>query len=138
MSTNFRGYLIKFGNADFPHKYLAKEPTFTPDQRLDATAYRDANADLHRVTIDNHKSKIEITTVPGLTLEEKIELESAMRSGLLNSVERQYRITYWNDDIEQNCYETGVFYLSDMSYTYEEITDSTIKYSSITYTFIEY
>ena len=141
MSTNFKGYLIKFnsgGKSTFPHKYLAKEPTFTPDQRLDAIAYRDANADLHRTTINNHKSKLELETIPGLTLEQRIELETDMLQGRLDNIERKYRITYWNDDIDVLNYETGYFYLADISYTIESISDTTIVYSAIKYTFVEY
>lgn len=140
MSNNFRGYILKFGNTPFPHKYLAQEPVFTPCQRTEAEAYRDANNDLHRVTIDNFKTKIEITTLP-ITLDQKIEIEAAMRAGLQNAVERKYKITYWNDDPESphsNDYAQGDFYLADVSYTHRRIERNTIHYESIKYTFVEY
>lgn len=135
--SNFQGYLLKFGDTIFPHKYLAQNPTFTPNQRTEAQAYRDGNNNLHRVTIDNHKSKFEITTLP-ITLEEKIECETAMYSGLENIIERKYIITFWNDDVHVNNYQTGYFYLSDVSYSPTKIKDGTIYYDSIKYTFIEY
>jgi hypothetical protein len=140
MSNNFQGYLLKFGSTVFPHEYLAQGTVFTPKQRTEAEAYRDANNDLHRVTIDNHKSKLEITTLP-ITLDQKIEIETAMRAGLQNSVERKYTITYWNDDPESqnsNNYATGSFYLSDVSYTHKRIESGTIHYESVKYTFVEY
>lgn len=136
--SNFKGYILKFGNTVFPQKYLAQNPTFTPYQRTEAEAYRDANNDLHRVTIDNHKTKIEFSTIPEITLEQKIEIENAMKSGLLNEVERKYRVTYWNDDI--NGYVTGDFYISDISYNYVKVNTikNTLVYDSISYTLIEY
>ena len=143
MSNNFRGYILKFGNTVFPHKYLAQAPVFTPCQRTEAEAYRDANNDLHRVTIDNFKTKIEITTLP-ITLDEKIEIETAMKSngaGCVNDVERKFFIQYWNDDPLSdgaNDYRTGYFYLADVSYTHRSIDRNTIHYESIKYTFVEY
>lgn len=136
--SNFQGYLLKFGNTIFPHKYLAKNPKFTPNRRTEAEAYRDGNNDLHRVTIDNHKSTLEVQIVPDITLEQKIEIENAMHSGLENIVERKYRITFWNDDVHVNDYRTGSFYLSDVSYSYNKIKNSQLYYDTITYTFVEY
>lgn len=138
MLSNFKGYLLKFGNAVFPQKYLAQSPTFTPNQRTEAEAYRDVNNDLHRVTINNHKTKIEFSTIPNITLEQKIEIENAMRSGLINEVERKYSITYWNDDI--NDYKSGVFYISDISYNIVRVDTkrNTIVYDAVSYSLIEY
>lgn len=140
MSNNFQGWLLKFGNTVFPHKYLAQDPVFTPKQRTEAEAYRDANNDLHRVTIDNHKTRFEIETLP-ITLDEKIEIETAMRAGLQNAVERKYFVRYWNDDPESddsNDYSSGFFYLTDVSYTHRHFDRTTIYYDSIKYTFVEY
>lgn len=138
MLSNFQGYILKFGNTIFPQKYLAQSPTFTPYQRTEAEAYRDANNDLHRVTINNHKTKIEFSTIPNITLEQKIEIENAMKSGLLNEVERKYRVTYWNDDT--NSYVSGDFYISDMSYNYVKVDTikNTLVYDAISYSLIEY
>ena len=135
--SNFRGYLLKFGDTIFPHKYLSKTPVFTPNQRIEAEAYRDANNDLHRITIPNHKSKLEITTVP-ITLEQKIEIEEAMIRGLTNGIERKFHITFWNDDIGINDYREGDFYLTDTDYSPYKITSSTIFYEPMKYTFIQY
>ena len=140
--SNFKGYLIMFGNNETGArkllKYLAQNPTFTPYQRTEAEAYRDANNNLHRITIDNHKTKIEFATIPNLTLEQKQEIDSIMKVGLINEVERKYSVTYWNDDV--NAYVTGDFYIPDTSYNLIKIdTDkNTIFYDSITYKLIEY
>ena len=136
----FRGYIVKFGFIVLPHKYLAQNPIITPCQRTELHAYRDANGELHRVTIDNPKTKIEIVTLP-LTLAEKTEIETAMNAGLINALERKFFVEYWNDDPTVNGgvgYRSGYFYLADVSYTYERITTNSIDYGAITYTFIEY
>lgn len=133
--SDYKGYLLKFGDTVFPHKYLAQNPKFTPNQRTEAEAYRDANNDLHRITINNHKSKLEITTLD-LDLDEKLEVETAMKRGLMNEVERKYTIEFWND--EENTYNQGDFYMTDTDYSPRKITDSTIFYDPITYTFVEY
>ena len=139
--SSFDGYLIAFGTPSngytaFPHEYMAKSPVFIPNQRTEAEAYRDANNDLHRVTIDNHKTRIELTTLPGLTNFQKAEIETAMSEGLLNTVERKYHIKFWNDDV--NAYREGDFYLADVSYTYRSISARSIVYEEIKYVFIEY
>lgn len=136
--SNFKGYYLKFGNTIFPHKYLAQEPTLTPNQRTEAEAYRDANNDLHRITIDNYKTKMEFTTIEGLTIEDKLIIQNAMDSGLINQVERKYRVTYWNDEI--NDYSTGDFYIPDVSYVPHHIDRyrQTIVYNPVSFTLIEY
>lgn len=133
--SNFKGYLLKFGNTEFPHKYLAQSPTFAPNQRTEAEAYRDANNDLHRVTISNYKSKLEFSTIP-VNLEEKMEIQNCMAAGLIDSVQRKYRVTYWND--EDNEYKTGMFYVPDVKFNPRKITSDTIEYDGISFSLIEY
>ena len=136
--SNFKGYFLKFGDTIFPHEYLAQGSDSTPFQRTEAEAYRDANDDLHRVTIPNHKSTFKITTIPQITLEEKIEIEEVMSRGLLNSIQRKYRVEYWNDDIGVNDYCTGDFYIPNPTFSRTKIIDNTIIYDSLTYEFIQY
>lgn len=136
--SNFKGYFLKFGDTIFPHKYLAQGNESTPFQRTELEAYRDANILLHRVTSPNHKSTLKITTIPGITLEEKIEIEEVMNRGLLDSIQRKYRVEYWNDDIGVNSYCIGDFYIPNPTFNRQKITDNTIIYDSLTYEFIEY
>lgn len=136
--SNYNGYLLKFGNTIFPNEYLAQGHESTPFRRTDAEAYRDANHDLHRVTINNHKSTFELTTISGLTLEQKIEIDNIMLQGLQNSIERKFRVTYWNNDIGVNDYVTADFYIPDPTFTIQKITNETIIYDTLTYEFIQY
>jgi len=42
MATNFKGYLLKFGNTIFPNEYLAIDKCKSiPDTRAEIEAYRD-------------------------------------------------------------------------------------------------
>lgn len=139
----FDGYLVGFIDGsdvwEFPQKYLAKEPVITPEQRTDAQAYRDAAADLHRVVIDNHKTKIELTMISGLTLAQKAEIDDIMRKGLISGVERKYAMRFWDDDpVAGGHYDTGDFYLADPSYTYKTVGSGSLVYNSFTYTFVQY
>lgn len=136
--SNFRGYLLKFGNTEFPNKYLAQDLESTPFRRTDAEAYRDANNNLHRATIQNHKSTYELITIPGITLEQKIEIENIMNSGLVSEIERKYYVEYWNEDIGVNNYCTGYFYIPDPTFRRQKIKGNTIVYDSLRYEFIEY
>lgn len=139
----FDGYLVGFIDGsdvwEFPHQYLAKDPVITPAQRTEAEAYRDANNDLHRVTIDNFKTKIELTMISGLTLAQKTEIDHIMNKGLIIGVERKYRMRFWNDDpVSGGAYGTGDFYLADPSYTYKKVESGSLVYNSFTYTFVQY
>ena len=134
----FKGYLLAFGDLKkiLPHKYiqLGSYDT-TPNQRTELSATRDNNNYLHRVTSPNHKTTIRFTTLP-LNLSEKEEVQRAMSYGLLNRVERKYKITYWND--ETNTYNTGEFYMPDVNYPIKKIDNYDIEYNPISFEFIEY
>lgn len=53
MATNFKGYLLKFGNIVFPNEYLAMDKcTSTPNTRVEIEAYRDDYA-YYPVVSDN-------------------------------------------------------------------------------------
>ena len=141
--SNFKGYLLKFGNYSgnigvFPNEYIARGAEATPCRRTDAKAYRDANNDLHRMTIPNHKSTFAVTTIPGLTLEQKEEIEAIMACGLISEIKRKYYVEYWCDDIGVNDYKTGYFYIPDTTFKRQKIGNGTIVYDALTYEFIEY
>lgn len=133
----FKGYLLKFGNAVLSNKYIQLN-TFQviPDQRTELSAYRDNNNRLRRTTSPNHKTTIKFQTVPRLTLDEKRALQNQMLVGLLDYNERKYSITYWND--ESNSYDSGEFYMPDVTFPIRKITESSIEYDSISFEFIEY
>lgn len=134
--ANFQGYLLKFGNQIFNNRFIQLDTySPTPNQRTELSAYRDNNNSLHRTTSPNHKTTIRFDTIP-LNLNQKKLLQFQMSQGLINSIERKYTISYWND--EQNVYITSDFYMPDVTYKIRKITNNDILYEPISYEFIEY
>ena len=136
--SSFEGWLLKYGSKIVPNKYLAYDDyTATPNQRTEIEAYRDLNNLLHRDTSPNFKTKIGFNTRP-LYLAEKIDLQSAFASVLVNRSQRKYNVTYWDD--EQNTYRTGVFYMPDVDYKIINVDEETknILYNKMRFALIEY
>ena len=135
--SNFQGYLLSFNGANLNNKYISlKSFKVTPNQRLEIEAYRDANSLLHRVTSPNFKTKIDFTTVAGLTLSDKEDMFNRINTGLINSNQKSYNVVYWNDDTSS--YRQGIFYMPNVEYTIRRISDTDIIYEPIRIAFIEY
>ena len=135
--SNFQGYLLKFGSEVFPNKYLDFDnQASTPNQRAEAEAYVDANNELHRITLPKYRTKIEYNTIDDLSLADKIAIQNVLSQGLIDSVQRKYLVTYWND--ETNSYETSNFYIPDTTFQIKKITADNIIYRSFKLTLIEY
>ena len=135
-ATQFRGYLLKFGNTILPHEYIQIDTYQSiPNQRIELSAYRDSNTDLHRVTSQNYKTTIKFDTMY-LTLEQKIDLQTKMQAGLVNATERKYQVNYWND--EDNQYDTKYFYIPDVAFLIHSITENDILYNPVSFEFIQY
>lgn len=132
----YERYLIAFGGYILPNSYLIQNGyTAIPNQRTELSATRDNNNSLHRVTSPNHKTTIRLTTGI-LHLSDKLAIQSIMARGLVDSTERKYSITYWND--ETNSYSTGYFYMPDVTYSVIDTRGSDIIYNSVSFEFIEY
>lgn len=132
----YSGYLLRFGSVSLPNRYIAQGTySITPNQRTELSAYRDNNNSLHRATSPNHKTKITFSTTV-LDLNDKINLQSIIASGIINNTERKVQVTYWND--ETNSYHTSYFYIPDVTFTILDTLGSNIYYNPISYTFIEY
>lgn len=139
MATNFRGYLLKFGNIELPNSYLMMDKCQSiPNQRTEIEAYReDYSQLLHRVTATGVKTK-QIFYFRPLTATQLSALKTVMRAALVNELQRKYRITYWND--EDLAYETGDFYIPDITYTRARIDTkkNELYYSEFEMHIIEY
>ena len=137
---NFLGYLIKAGNstAIFPHKYIKLETyKATPNQREEIEAYRDDyTRDLYRVTSDGMKTKVEFSTLDGLTLSEKLEIQTFFNNAMVDTTQRKVHITFWDD--EKNEYRSSYFYIPDVDYSIRKIDGTDIIYNSLTYKLVEY
>lgn len=132
----YSGYFLMFGNTVLPNSYY-KQGSYSviPNQRTELSAYRDNDNSLHRVTSPNHKSKISFETGI-LTLQDKIDIQNIMNQACINSTERKYNITYWND--EENCYVNADFYMPDVTYTVLDTLNSEIIYQPVKFEFIQY
>lgn len=128
--------LIKFGGTWLPNEYLLADGyESTPNQRTELDAFRDANVLLHRVTSSNYKTLISFTLCP-MTLTDKQYVQSIINGGMENSTERKVLVTYWND--ETNSYETGHFYIHDVTYQIMGYYGGERWYKSVTYELTEY
>ena len=136
--TLYEGFDLMFGSTPVPNKYIvAGGLKTTPNQRMEESAERDGNGDLHRETLDNYKTSIE-WKVPKLHLAEKIALQKIINSGMVIEKERKVLLTYWNE--ETNDYCQGYFYISDIAWTTIYIDEKTNdkEYDSVTIKLTEY
>ncbi len=138
-STGFDGWLIKFGTREFPLEHIAEEGyDCTPNQRQESNAWQDTAGNLHRDTASHYRTKIEITTMDELTLEELQEIQSVMNSSILDKRERKGKVTYWNN--EENAYKEGIFYIPDIQFKIKRVdkVKKKLYHSSLRIALIEY
>ena len=148
MSTNWKGYLLASVKPDgttiieyFPAELILTESwNSTPNRREELKAFRDDNTrDLHRGTAKGKKSGFSFTTIDGITLEEKIKIQSFFNKCMENDearLQRKVHLLFWND--ETNTYQSGYFYLPDITYTIKEYDKNSIIYNEIMFEFEEY
>nr|DAX10516.1 MAG TPA: hypothetical protein [Bacteriophage sp.] len=131
---NYKGFLLKFGNTEFPNNYFA-EYSSTPDQRMDTDAERDDNGNLQRTTLPTGKTSITFSTHI-LHLDEKINMQNIINSAIVNTAQRKCYVTYWND--ETNSYDSGYFYIPDIEFSVMDADKTDIRYNPISIELIEY
>ena len=137
-ATDWAGYLLKFGNVEVPLSYLKLDSgnEQTPNQREEVSANRDDyTRELHRVTADGQITKMSYVFRP-LNITQMRALRTVMANGLVNAKQRKYNVTYWND--ENLRYETGAFYIPDITYHKGIVDSSGIIYKEFTMTLIGY
>lgn len=137
----YSGWLIKFGDVVLPNSFLLADGwESTPNQRVEIDAYRDANVLLHRETSANFKTKIKLN-IRETTLTEREALNNVINLAALPSEDRKQRrvmVTYWNDETLD--YATGIFYISDTTYTMHKTDDvkMDLEYNPFTLSLTEY
>lgn len=134
----FEGYLIKdnvTGNADNSWM-LASSYESTPNQREELKAIRDENTrNLIRKTAQGTKTAIRFSVMP-CNLAGKKKIQKFFNDCTIDTKQRKIDIMYWND--EENKYKQGYFYIPDITFKIERITNNDIYYSSFEITLIEY
>lgn len=136
----FDGWLLKFGSVRLPNSFLLADGwKSTPNQRLEISAYRNANMLLRRDTSGNHKTKI-IITVREMNLEEKMAFQNVINQAMINEKERKIDLTYWNDETNEYVHSETGFYIPDITYVAHNIDEdkNDILYNSFSVTMIEY
>lgn len=135
--TNYQGYILKAANGVILDQYIAADSySTTPDQRLDKDSYRDGYGELHRTVLPSVSTTIKFSTLENLTLDEKIVLQTAINSGLIDTQERKTTLTYWNDELD--AYKTDIFYIPDVEFPIRFRDKKTIYYGTVNYKFIGY
>lgn len=141
MAGNFQGWLIKFGEVQLPNSFLLADGwEGTPNQRIEIDAYRDANIFLHRETSSNYKTKLKLN-IREMNLAERMALSNVIGLATLSITDQKQRrvsITYWND--ETLTYESGVFYMPDITYVIHNLDEENldIEYNPFSITLVQY
>lgn len=127
----FSGYLIKINGTAFPNKYILMDSyNSTPNQLIDDDSYTDGDGKLHRNVLSHTRSKIEFSTVPKLSLVDKMAIQAFI------PVRVKLTVEYWNE--ESNTYQIGELYVPDITYPIHDVTATNITYNSFRIAFIEY
>jgi len=133
----WQGYLLKFGDVEVPLSYIQQDGfEQIPNQREEIKASRDDyTRELKRVTASGQitKTKIKFRRLNGTQME---ALVTVMNNGLVLKSQRKYKVTYWN--IENARYETGEYYIPDITYTVHMADEDRIIYEAFEMTLIGY
>lgn len=135
----YNGYLIKVGGSGgtvLPMKYIKYEGyDITPNQRLETEAKRAVTGLLHRNTVEHTATKIEFNTTV-LMNSEMNELMTLFRNAWTSLIERKLDLEYY--DMETDSYKVGTFYMPDIKFQINNISDNIIYYKETRIAFIEY
>lgn len=137
MQSDYRGYLVKFGDYALPNSFLNRYES-TPNQRIEKKAWRDNTEYLQRVTSPNFKTTF-ILEIRKLSQGQKDLFESIKSNGLLDVYQRKYAAEYWN--LETGVYANGEFYIPDTEYAISYIANNDtgeMYYEPFTLEFIQY
>jgi hypothetical protein len=127
---SFAGYFLKSNGKKIPLKYISPKSYKTiPDRQQDLDPYRDTDGYLRRKILPHKVTTIEFST-PYMYLADKMALQALLPSRAKLTLE------FWND--ETNTYQTGDFYIPDVTYNVYRVEGTDILYMPIAYQFIQY
>jgi hypothetical protein len=136
----YNGYLIKVGGSagtQLPMKYVKVSGyTATPNQRMESEAKRAVTGVLHRTTVAHTATKVEFETPP-MTNGDVNDMMTLFRNAWSSVSERKLTLQYY--DMETDSYKEGTFYMPDVKFQIDHITDNNmIIYNGTRIAFIEY
>lgn len=137
-ATDWQGFLLKFGDVEVPMSYIKMDDgnTQIPNQREEIKAERDDyTRELTRVTATGKITK-QSFVFRSMGIKQRRALKNVMKAGLVDEGQRKYKITYWNDENLQ--YETGDYYIPDITYKKSRADDEDLIYGEFTMTLIGY
>lgn len=138
--NNFKGYLLKAVKTGqlFPAQYIDAGSWYSiPSQREEIKAYRDENTrNMTRITAAGRKSLWSFSTLEGIHLEEKMEIQKFFTDNENDADQRRITLEFWND--ETNSYQTGDFYRPNMNFPIKEYTQTDIIYKALKIEGVEY
>ena len=111
----FEGYYIKFGTSKFPNKFLLKGSySCTPNKKVTISSYVDANRKEHEDNAEATKTEISIITQDYLTTKDKNEIIACLNMGVTSTIEKLYKVTYWNP--LKDAYDTITAKMDDLDF----------------------
>ena len=136
----YNGYLIKVGGLagmPLPMKYIKVSGySTTPNQRMESEAKRAVTGVLHRTTVAHTATKVEFET-PHMTNSDVNDMMTLFRNAWTSVIERKLTLQYY--DMETDSYKEGTFYMPDVKFQINHITDNgIIVYDETRIAFIEY
>lgn len=93
----FQGWIIKFGDQEFPIHYIAPSSyTVVPEKRTILAEYLDMENTMHYEIHPSRKTVVEFTTKMGLHLKDVEKIQEVIRAGMVNEIESRYTVRVWN------------------------------------------
>ncbi len=136
MSRTYWFKLIKSGMTD----WIIPDSTFikvssTPEIIQDSDAYRDGLGELHRDTLSHKVAKF-VAIIAPMYEDASDAFIAKLNSYIVDANERKVRMQYWNK--WKRTYETGDFYVPDVTFTTLADTDSGVLYEQTELHFDKY
>lgn len=139
---SFAGWLIKLGQGNdaeaIPWDLIeGKSYKVTPKQRMEWSAERDVNGNLHRETTDNMPTKIEFNIPPCTNNDIRI-FGMMLKRHYTDEKQRKLHVQYY--DPVMDTFDEGDFYVPDIELTLNmvDLENNLITYDATRVAFIEY
>ena len=132
----YKGYLLKVGDFEFPHKLIRAETYNATMSVQDLDSYRDANGLLHRTALEHTVNKVEFELIPLLTNRDISALFGNLKRNFTVAAERKALVTCYVPELDE--YVTQEMYMPDTQFPIYGTYDNEIKYNQIRLAFIGY
>lgn len=136
--ATYKGYNLKATKTGsiFPEKYI-QEGTWSanPKQIEYLKFFRDDNTrDVTKIAAQGRKSTIQFSTLKGLNLKARQEIEKFFADNQINA-DGDISLEYWDD--KSMVYREGSFYRPNMEFKQISHSDKDVFYDSLTFKFVE-